>query len=170
MKKISVIVLLIFFTLLFVKESNAQFKPRGGNFGFGIVLGDPTGATLKLWTNSENALVFGIGGSYFGSPRIGVDYLWHFDAFNSRIVNLYAGPGGALGLGRGSGFWYKEGKDKFYYRDNDGIGLAARGIFGLNVVPERTPLEIFFEFGALLGLAPDFGSALDVALGIRFYP
>jgi len=30
--------------------------------------------------------------------------------------------------------------------------------------------EFFFEIGVLLGLVPDFGSAVDVALGMRFYP
>lgn len=153
---------------LLTQASQAQIG-RGKNFGFGIILGEPTGATLKYWTSRDNALAFSIGGSYFGSPRIGADYLWHFDAFRSRIVELYAGPGAAIGIGEGGGGWYKGEKGRFYYRD-DGAGLAIRGVFGVNVIPERTPLEIFFEFGALIGIAPDFGSAIDVALGVRFYP
>lgn len=140
--------------------------PRRGDFGFGIKLGDPTGATLKFWTNRENAFVVDVGASYFGSPRIGVDYLWHFNAFNSNIVDLYAGMGGVIGIGRGKGFWFK---DKFGRPDND-IGLGVRGVFGVDVVPMNTPLEILFEIGALIGFVPDFGSAADVAIGIRFYP
>ncbi len=76
------------------------------------------------------------------------------------------GPGGVLGIGEGNGFWYK-GK---YHRTSGNFGLGARGVFGINVVPERTPLEIFFEMGVLVGLAPDFGSSVDAALGMRFYP
>lgn len=166
-KYVFVILVLI---LGFSKESLAQ-GPEGKNFGFGIILGEPTGLTLKYWFNRENALTGSIGGSYFGSPRINVDYLWHIDAFRSRVAILYAGLGGALGFGRGGdGFWYKDDKDRFFYRPASDVGLGVRGSFGLNVIPARVPLEIFFEMGALVGLAPSSGAAVDLALGLRFYP
>jgi hypothetical protein len=144
----------------------AQYAPENKKFGFGIIIGDPTGGTAKLWLNRENALAFSLGSSFFGSPRIGVDYLWHFNAFETDIINLYAGPGGVIGIGEGDGFWYK---NKFV-RTNHKPGLAARGVFGINLVPRRTPLEIFVEFGVLLAIVPDFESAVDAAIGIRFYP
>ncbi|MHB1687012.1 MAG: hypothetical protein ACYCVH_06545 [Ignavibacteriaceae bacterium] len=139
-------------------------SPGRKNLGFGIVLGEPTGATLKYWTSYNNAFVFDIGSSYFGSPRFDADYLWHFNAFNSDIANLYAGPGFALGFGAGNGFWDRT------YRTTSGAALGVRGVFGVDVLPRRTPLEIFGEIGVLVGLTPDFGSAIDGAIGIRFYP
>ena len=144
--------------------------PNGKNFGFGIILGEPTGFTGKYWTNPQNAIEFNIGTSYFGKPRIDFNYLWHFNAFRSSIVELFAGPGLVMGFGEGKGFWYEWRKDKFYYRSGDGIGLAVSGLFGLNIIPRDTPLEIFLEAGVLIGLAPDFGSAGNLALGVRFYP
>ena len=156
---------IMFLLIVLSGQVNAQ-SPGGKNFGFGIILGDPTGGTAKLWLNRENALAFSLGASYFGSPRIGVDYLWHFYAFDSDIVNLYAGPGGVIGIGEGHGFWHK-GK---FIRTGNEVGLGGRGIFGLNVVPHRTPLEIFLELGVIIGFAPDFGSAADAAVGVRFYP
>jgi hypothetical protein len=45
-----------------------------------------------------------------------------------------------------------------------------RAIFGINVVPTRTPLEIFGELGPLIAFSPGFGVGLDAAVGIRFYP
>ncbi len=165
MKKI----LLILFALLFISSFSQSFSQvHGKKFGFGIVLGEPTGGTVKFWTQTNNAFVVDLGASYFGSPRIGVDYLWHFDAFHSNIAKLYAGPGAALGIGEGNGFWYKGKKEGIYY--HSGVGLGIRGVFGVNVVPDETPLEFFFEIGALIGLAPDFGSGIDAALGLRFYP
>jgi len=162
-----VIYLSTLFILLAGTESvNAQYQPEGKKFGFGIILGDPTGGTAKLWLNRENALAFHLGASYFGSPRIGVDYLWHFDVFETNVVNLYAGPGGVIGFGKGDGFWYR-GR---FVRTSSEVGLGGRGIFGINVVPRRTPLEIFVELGVLIGFVPDFGSAADAAIGIRFYP
>lgn len=144
--------------------------PKGKDFGFGIILGDPLGGTIKYWTSRENAFDAYIGSSYFGSLRVGGDYLWHFDAFHSQVVKMYAGPGIALGFGRGHGIWFKEDKKKFYYWDEGSVGIAGRVIVGLNIIPKRTPIEIFLEFGPLIGLAPNFGVNVDAALGIRFYP
>jgi hypothetical protein len=158
---------LIFLLLVLSGSSELSGQsPRGKNFGFGIILGDPTGGTAKMWLNRENALAFSLGSSFFGSPRLGVDYLWHFYAFDTDIVNLYAGPGGVIGFGEGKGFWHK-GK---FVRTGNEVGLGGRGVFGLNVVPHRTPLEIFLELGVIIGFVPDFGSAADAAVGVRFYP
>ena len=57
-----------------------------------------------------------------------------------------------------------------YIRTNNNTGLGVRGVFGLSVIPYDSPLDIFFEVGLLVGLTPDFGSAVDASLGIRFYP
>ena len=163
-KTLMIFTITIFLSTFF--KSFAQNSPYGRKFGFGIVLGEPTGLTAKVWTHNSNAFVFDLGNSYFGDLRVNIDYLWHFDAFNSKIAYLYAGPGGVVGFGSGNDFWYK-GK---YHRINNEAGFGVRGVFGLNVVPERTPLELFFEIGVLVGLAPDFGSSVDGALGVRFYP
>jgi hypothetical protein len=160
---------ILFLFIIFVisnNDINAQYSPGGEQFGFGVILGDPTGGTAKLWLTRDNALAFHLGASFFGSPRIGVDYLWHFDAFESDIVNLYAGPGGVIGFGEGDGFWYR---GRFIRTDNE-IGIGGRAMFGVNIVPRRTPLEIFVELGVLLAFVPDFGSAADAAIGVRFYP
>ena len=151
--------------------------PEGKDFGFGLILGEPTGGTIKYWLNSENALVGDIGYSYFGAPRIDIDYLWHFHAFNSNIVKLYAAIGGAVGFGTGyygvfyQGKHYDEGDYPFYYRGyrNSDIGFGIRAMFGLNVIPRRTPVEFFLELGPLIGISP-FGVAFDAAIGVRFYP
>jgi len=165
MRKLFVLAVTIF--IIISSQSIFAQSPQGREFGFGIMLGDPTGATLKFWTNYENAFVVDIGSSYFGSPRIDGDYLWHFNAFRSNIVKLYAGPGVAIGLGNGHGFFYN---DEGFYVRTGGAGLGVRGVFGVNVIPQTTPLEFFFEVGLLVGIAPDFGSAVDAALGLRFYP
>lgn len=158
-------------TVCFVFGSIAASSqgPRNKDFGFGIILGDPLGLTAKLWLNRENALVADIGASYFGSPRIQVDYLWHMDVFKSQIVKLYAGPGLGLGVGKGSGIWYRDDRKHWYYRDSN-AGIAVRCMVGLNIIPRNTPLEIFAELGPNIGIAPGFGAAVDVGVGIRFYP
>jgi len=160
MKKL---LLALSFVVMLGVSSYAQ-SPGGKDLGFGVMLGDPAGLTLKYWPNHVNAFVFDLGSSYFGSPRINADYLWHFNAFESDIANLYAGPGVALGFGNSGGFW-----DRSFRNDNN-TALGVRGVFGVNILPRRTPLEVFVEIGVLVGLTPDFGSGIDGAIGIRYYP
>ncbi len=168
MKKIHLFfsILLLIFSL---QISSAQ-GPGGKSFGFGIMFGDPTGGTLKFWTSRENAFVVDVGSSYFGGLRFNGDYLWHFDAFNSHVVKLYAGPGVVVGVGEGHSYWYKEDHERFYFRDRGEAGIAVRGVFGVNIIPKRAPIEIFLELGVLIGISPAFGTGVDTGLGIRFYP
>lgn len=167
MKKIILFTLLI---VLFSISLNAQ-GPRGKDFGFGIILGDPTGLTGKFWIDRENAVAFSVGNSYFGSLRLTGDYLWHFDAFKSKVLSLYAGPGLVLGIGENSGWVYNhKGKEYWYYEKDNNFRAGVRGVFGLNIIPKNTPLEFFVELGVLVGVVPAFGSSAEGAIGIRFYP
>src|ERR1044072_8356922 len=54
----NVIGLFFFFLVLgsITPEGRAQ-GPQGRNFGFGLVIGEPLGATVKYWTSSDNAFV-----------------------------------------------------------------------------------------------------------------
>ena len=78
---------------------------------------------------------------------------------------MYAGPGLALAFGNGYGLYGGREFDDAY----NGVGIGVRVMFGLNVIPERTPLELFFGMDHFIGLSPS-GVGLDIALGIRFYP
>jgi len=159
------IILLIFISAFPTSAQSAKNR----QFGFGLVLGEPTGAAFKFRTGSDNAIAVNAGLSYFGSPRIGVDYLWHFNAFRSSDFDLYAGAGGVIGFGESKGFWYKKELNKFYSR-SEGVGLAARGVVGVDAYLSNTPIDFFLELGLLVGLTPSSGAAMDAAIGIRFYP
>jgi len=152
----------------FIPQMVRAQGPEGKSFGFGIILGTPLGVTVKLWTASDQAFVADFGGSYFGPLRLQADYLWHFDAFHSSIVKMYAGPG--LGLAFGNG-------DNRFFDDHphpvDGpnqLGVGVRVMFGVNIIPRRTPVEIFAEIGPLIAFVPNTGVGVDGGVGIRFYP
>ncbi|MFP4370371.1 MAG: hypothetical protein ACLFR2_12400 [Candidatus Kapaibacterium sp.] len=155
--------------LLMILSAPAYANVDGKDFGFGIVLGDPTGITLKHWLNNENAMNFTVGSSYYGSLRLGVDYLWHFNAFNTDLFNLHAGIGGVLGIGDNDNWFTSRERSKWNTFDDD-FGLGARATFGGNFVPRRVPLEIFLELGVIVGVVPGFGTGAEGAVGIRFYP
>jgi len=167
MKKCGVLLIVIILFITAGQVSKAA-QASSGAFGIGIMLGDPTGLTAKYWLSNENALAFSLGNSYLGSLRFGFDYLWHFDAFHSNVVKLYAGPGLAVGFGRSGGWLYNNEGSRWYRADNN-FGLGARGVFGVNIVPRRTPLEFFAELGLMIGLSPAFYTNVEGAVGFRFY-
>lgn len=163
---------IIFACLLVLScTSLAAQGPRGKEFGFGFILGEPTGATIKYWLNKENAIDAAVGGSGYGAIRIHADYLWHFSAFNSDVVKLYIGPGLGVGIGNGGwGLFYHKGKNYWYERTDGGTAVFGRMAFGANIIPRRSPIEIFVELAPVIGFSPVVGVGVEAALGLRFYP
>ena len=166
------------FAVLFLATVTSSFAqgPKGRSFGIGVSLGEPTAVTARFWLSKSNSWDLAIGSSAVGNPHIHADYLWHFnDALDSRVFSLYAGVGGILGLGdKDNGVFIKikngKVKDRWYYSDDNDFAIAAKGVFGLNVIPRNTPLDIFLEINPVLGISPGFGFDIQPALGIRYYP
>jgi len=136
-------------------------------FGLGVVFGEPTGLSAKLWTSRTNAFDFGLGVSV-GGDRIShdyyknnesrihfhMDYLWHsFKAINSsESFPLYYGIGGRYNSGGGY----------------DG-SLGLRGVFGIAWFPRATPIDIFIELVPVFQFTPSTGFGLDAGIGIRYF-
>ncbi len=150
--------------LLFASHS-LQAQPDVGDFGFGIILGEPTGLTAKGSLGGENAWDLAIGAGGFRGLRIHADYLWNIDAFGSSETGLYIGLGGVIGFGKGNKILF-DGK----HGDNDDVAIGVRGVFGLNSMPFKAPLELFVEVAPVLSLIPSTGVGTDLAVGIRYYP
>ena len=159
--KLSLIVICL---LTAVQISAAQDR----TFGLGIILGEPTGLSAKLWTSQTNAFDFGLGWSE-GSDRIGnyngyydggsrvhfhMDYLWHaFNAISStERFPVYYGFGGRLNSGAG-------------YNSS----LAARGVIGIAWMPHKTPIDVFVELVPTLQLTNSTGFTIEGGLGARYY-
>ncbi|MBX3006797.1 MAG: hypothetical protein KF816_02100 [Melioribacteraceae bacterium] len=153
---------LIISLLLALPITQAQSK----KFGLGVIIGEPTGLSSKLWLSNNNALVFGVGWSVDGYRisgydynkttlvHIHVDYLWHsFDAIKSnREFPLFYGIGGIINRGR-------------EYRGNFGI----RGVLGIAWMPRSTPLDIFIEVVPTLLLINSTSFGIDAGIGARYY-
>ena len=150
--------------LVTVQTTMAQER----KFGLGIIIGEPSGLSAKLWTSNVNAFDFGLGwsiggdrisrydGSYNGGSRVHMhmDYLWHsFDAINSEErFPLYYGIGGRINSGAG-------------YNSS----AAVRGVIGVAWMPRQTPIDIFLELVPSLQLTSSTGFAIDAGLGARYY-
>jgi hypothetical protein len=157
--------------LLLASAPDASAQPKIRSFGFGIILGEPTGVTLKGSLSGSNAWDAGVASSFFGSIRLHGDYLWNVDAFNSSKAGLYFGLGPVIGIGRGKGVLVKGERSKwYYYEDENALALGVRVAAGINAMPFTAPVELFAEIAPILGLMPTSGLGWDGAVGIRFYP
>jgi len=146
---------IFYLTVCLILTSPIAFSQSRG-FGVGLMLGMPTGLTVKAWTSSTGALQFGAGWrnslSNTGTYITG-EYLWHamnFIKANGHLP-LYAGIGGVIGTSTPTVF-------------------GVRGIFGLAVLPRGTRLDIFLQLTPVFYFSPSPAQFdLDGGVGFRYY-
>lgn len=127
-------------------------------FGLGLILGEPSGLTAKVFFAKYNGVQahLGYGLGKRGRLVIAVDYLFHFmDAVPpvaraGRLVP-YVGVGGRLGA-----------------RDEDPV-LGVRIPVGASFLIRGAPFELFLELALGVGLIPETQELIDGGLGARFY-
>lgn len=129
-----------------------------GNFGLGIIIGEPTGPSFKLWTGGKTAFAGAAAWSLdkHNSFHLHFDYLVHnFTAIKVQKGELpvYFGIGGRM---------------KFSEGDADDI-VGVRIPVGLEYLPAKTPLGIFFELVPVLDLNPETEVDIEGAIGIRYF-
>jgi hypothetical protein len=137
---------------------NARADANG--LGLGLMLGEPTGISGKLWLDPVHAIDFALGsfGYYVGSPYDGVnihaDYLWHYyGIFGDRASEAYRRM--PLYLGAGAVF------------STPGVA-GVRGVMGVTYLFDA-PFDLFLEIAPTLVLAPSVGLGTDAGFGGRFY-
>ena len=136
----------------------------------GVVVGDPIGITMKYRLPNNRALDVSFGPDYYGSPRLQMDYVWIFDLFHSNFVQEYAGPGVAVAFAKGIKPFYSHEPfpESFTAIEDNGFGVGARTIFGLNFQAIKSPIEYYVETGVLVGFNRYFDPDIDGAIGLRY--
>jgi hypothetical protein len=123
------------------------------DFGFGVALGQPIGATAKYWLSSS-AAVDAMAGYHFNSNfDMHADYLWHsFSSFyvSSGRLPFYFGLGGRVLLGDDSQF-------------------GMRVPLGLSYLFPTDPVELFAELAPVVKLTSGVGLDIDGVVGVRVY-
>lgn len=146
-------------------------KPQSSGFGAGIILGEPTGISLKGWIGGDRAIDGAIAWSlhehsYFS---IHADYLFH----NMELIEvgkgkmpLYYGPGLRLRTWSGHHYW----RHGHWYDGDDGrTGLGIRFPVGLAYLPAKAPVDIFLELVPGLDLVPATDFDMNGAIGARYW-
>jgi len=142
-------------------------SPRGadkGTLGIGIIVGEPTGITAKLYVKDDQAIQAAAGSAFIGGGlQLHADYVWHPYILQSRpsfVLPVYLGPGVRL-------IDYTNG------RDNSSFALGARLVGGLLFDFKNVPLDVFFEIAGVLEYEFKDGKGaaikLNAGAGVRYY-
>lgn len=124
-----------------------------GKFGLGIILGEPTGISAKLWITGTTAIDGAVAWSFANESafHIHADFLIHNFGVFDKVVILYYGIGGRI---------------KFR---KDETRLGVRIPVGVAYDIPSTSIDLFLEIVPLLNLNPSTSFTLNGAIGGRFH-
>ncbi len=134
--------------------------------GLGLILGEPTGLSVKYWLDEEHAIDGAVAWSFWDGDgfQLHADYLWHFyDLLNAEV------PTGKLPVYFGVGARLKFREDEGRGNDDNDTVFGIRVPVGLTYLFEGKPFEVFGEVAPILDLTPDVELNVSIAVGMRFY-
>lgn len=157
--------LVALWVLLLPAESTAAPGPLGA----GIILGEPSGLSLKLFLDASHAVDAALDLSFVDDAvYVHADYLLHFSPIFVRggaqhPILPYVGFGGLLGLADGD----HDHNRKHEHRTRGALGVRVP--LGLTWMPRAAPIDVFLELVLGLFIIPETNPNLDAGLGIRYY-
>lgn len=145
---------LIIFGLLFLCTS---LLGQESGFGIGVVVGEPTGISLKLWRGKYRAICGAAGWSLAGEKHFNIngDYIFH----NFELIKLEKGK---LPIYYGFGGRIKIKEDK---KTKIGVRIPV----GMDYFIPNAPLDIFFDIVPTLDIFLETEIYINFGLGIRFF-
>lgn len=133
----------------------AEPTPHGSRTGLGLILGEPTGLSLKQGLGGAIAVDLAVGWSFRGGGALDV----HADGLVHPFQLLREGQGRLVayfGLG-----------PRIVARHD--VAFAARIPVGLSALFDRSSLEFFVELVPELVLYPGTDVILEGGIGLRIY-
>jgi hypothetical protein len=138
-------------------------RAEKGTLGVGLILGEPTGISAKLYLKDDQAIDGAIGFAFRGGGiHLHADYLFHpviLQARDSFVLPLYLGPGLRV-------IDYRDGAAGY-------LAVGLRAVGGLLFDFKTVPLDAFVEAGAVFEYGfksgTGWGIALNAAAGVRYY-
>lgn len=144
---------IVFFGMFLVLAAPAV-EGRNG-LGIGVIIGEPTGISLKVWSSSTTAIDAAAAWSFKkeGKLHLHMDYLFHnFRLFKARH--------GKLPLYYGIGVRVK-------FEEETRVGV--RFPVGICYILRETPIDIFFEIVPLLDVVPETEFNFNGSIGVRYF-
>ena len=164
-----VVVLLVLSTSAAVARADGESPSRAdkGTIGIGLILGEPTGISVKIYLRDDQAIQACAGSAFInGGIQVHADYVFHpwiLTQKDSYVLPVYIGPGLRAIDYRGGG-------------NSNTFAFGMRGVVGLLFDFKDIPLDAFVEVAGVLEyrFANETGDkgvhpALNVGAGARYY-
>ncbi len=141
--------------LLLIVATAVVAKGKGGNFGVGVIVGNPTSLSGKYWLDNSKAIDGALGWNlgHGGMIHGHADYLIHVEDLipvKSGSLPLFYGPGVFLGIG------------------NDPY-IGIRFPVGLAYYFANHPIGVFIELAPSFTLVKATGFGVGGGVGGRYY-
>jgi hypothetical protein len=134
-----------------------------GTFGIGLIIGEPTGVSAKLYLKDDQAIQAAVGGAFVGGGfQVHADYVFHpyiLQTRDSFVLATYLGPGVRF-------IQYSNG------REEGTVALGLRATGGLLFDFKEVPLDAFLEVSGVFEYESGdegAGLALNAGAGVRYY-
>ena len=140
-------------------------QPEKGTFGLGLIFGEPTGVSAKLYLKDDQAVQAAVGLAFIGAGlHAHVDYVFHPYILQTResfVLPVYIGPGVRM-------IQYRDGRDGDNY-----FAIGVRAVGGILFDFKTVPLDAFVEVAGVIELRfhenDRFGFAFNAGAGARYY-
>ena len=135
-----------------------------GTIGIGLVLGEPSGVTAKIYLQDDQAIQIALGSSFYADAwQANAEYLWHPWILQDRdtlVLASYLGPGVRA-------MRYNEGRAG----DDAHFAMGVRAVIGLLFDFKEVPLDVFLEAGGVVeyDFTEGFGPGFNIGAGVRYY-
>ena len=128
-----------------------------GRLGVGVLLGEPTGVSVKYFLNDTIAVDGAFGWSFHNEtdPHLHADLLWHkFDLFSvpEGKLPVYVGVGGRV-----------------KFRDNNDDRVGFRLPIGVSYIFEDLPMDVFTEVAPIIDFTPSTRGGFNIGVGVRWW-
>lgn len=134
-----------------------------GTLGVGLIIGEPTGISAKLYIEDDKAIQAAAGSAFIGGGlQLHADFLlhpWILQDRDSFVLPVYVGPGLRFIQYTGG----RAGEDHF--------AVGVRGAVGMLFEFKEVPLDVFVEVAGVIEYDFDegWGPALNAGAGVRYY-
>lgn len=120
--------------------------------GVGLILGEPTGLSMKTWINASTAFDFAAAWSLRSNHLYGhFDYLFHnYSITGNPSLPVFFGLGGFLVAA-------------------DDPAMGGRLVGGLEYFFPEAPVDLFVELAPSVAIIPDTGFDLFGGIGMRYF-
>jgi len=150
--KIKLLSLIVLAGLLF-----SPIHAQTGKVGVGVVIGDPTGLSLKINHDAASSYNFAAAWSTGNETELQVhaDYV----RYNYKLLNLEL-ENGTMPLYYGIGL-------NAHLSKNSALGIRVP--LGINYIFSNAPLDMFFELAPTINVLPSTQFYLNGGIGIRYF-